>query len=186
MAAAAELTEDEALKRCGVPGCGRVSKSRGLCEMHYARLRRTGDVGEASPRRNLPQDARFWAKVVKGPGDECWAWTCRRSAGGYGRFKVNGAEIMAHRYAYEASVGPIPDGLELDHLCRNRACVNPGHLEAVTSKINNERRAAVVTHCPQGHPYAGDNLYVRPDGRRRCRRCGVVANAKWRAGRHGL
>jgi hypothetical protein len=82
---------------------------------------------------------------------------------------------MAHRWAYEYSIGPIPEHLELDHLCRSRNCVNPEHLEAVTHLENMGRGIShqkAKTHCPKGHPYSGENLYVAPsNGKRYCREC---------------
>jgi hypothetical protein len=114
---------------------------------------------------------RFWRKVLKRGADECWPWT--GSAGGtggapYGRVKLprNGGEsrqVQAHRVAYELCVGPIPEGLQLDHLCKNTLCVNPAHLEAVTAQENTLRgsgitaREAELTHCPKGHPYDAEN-----------------------------
>lgn len=117
--------------------------------------------------------ARFEAKIDKGT---CWKWTSSLMHG-YGRFRLAGVKIRAHRFAYVTSVGPIPDGLVLDHLCRTRSCVNPAHLEPVTIGENVMRgqtigaRNAVKTHCPAGHPYVGDNLYVMPSGKRVCRQC---------------
>ena len=137
----------------------------------------------SNAERVLPVDvsdpsavARFWAKVDR-TGD-CWTWTAAlRRPGGYGQFWAAGRMVGAHRFAFTLLVGPIPAGLELDHLCRNHACVNPEHLEPVTQAVNllrgvgfcaaNARR----TECPQGHPLSGANLYVRPDGRRKCREC---------------
>ena len=126
---------------------------------------------------------RFWEKVDRsGPG-ECWLWQGATSTDGYGRFRERGGRMVnAHRWAYEHLVGPIPDGLQLDHVrdrgCTSPACVNPAHLEPVTSRENTMRgdglaaRCARRTHCLHGHPFAGENLYVAPSGRRTCRACG--------------
>lgn len=81
-------------------------------------------------------------------------------------------KLLAHRWSYEFHVGPIPEGLDLDHLCRNRGCVNPDHLEPVTREENIRRAFATVTHCPSGHPYSDENTYVRPGTvHRKCRAC---------------
>lgn len=124
-------------------------------------------------------------------GDDCWQWIRPIGAGsnGYARFWDGERQVWGHRYAYELLRRPIPAGLQIDHLCRNRGCVNPKHLEIVTQKTNLQRghgRGAVnasQTHCPAGHPYKGDNLYVQPsNGGRRCRICHrlEVGNAKKR------
>lgn len=130
----------------------------------------------------LPQ--RFWAKVRE-DGD-CWTWTGRLNEDGYGTFKLDGRSVGAHRLAYELMAAEIPPGLEIDHLCRNRACVNPSHLDPVPHAVNVARGAAHgtfgrgnarKTHCPQGHVYAGENLMVEKCGTRRCRTCrGISAN----------
>ena len=125
---------------------------------------------------------RFRAKVMLTPGG-CWEWRGWRNAGsgqtsgGYGRLWISGKHVAAHRLAYELFVGSIPEHLTLDHLCRNRGCVNPFHLEPVTMRDNSLRgisfaaKNAPKTHCPRGHPYDLFNTYVDPRGRRECRIC---------------
>ena len=124
---------------------------------------------------------RFFRFVNKTP--TCWEWTGWRTLG-YGQFGIHGKVRGAHRISYEWHVGPIPDGMEIDHLCRNPGCVNPAHLEPVTDRENKRRVAEQRTHCPQGHPYSGDNLVIermfrrgRVSLSRKCRTC-VRATAK--------
>lgn len=112
-------------------------------------------------------------------GNGCWNWMGHRDPDGYGRISIKRQARLVHRVSYEFYVGPIPAGLQLDHLCRNRACFNPEHLEPVTSLVNSRRSPishAGKTHCPQGHPYDEVNTYVfrdRKSGKdaRRCRQC---------------
>lgn len=119
---------------------------------------------------------RFLDKVLV--GESCWEWQATVSPYGYGKFGVKDSRwrmVPAHRFSYELFVGPIPEGLHLDHLCRNRVCVRPNHLEPVTCKENIHRGIGHghETHCPKGHPYDEANTYWRTDGRhgRHCRRC---------------
>ena len=118
---------------------------------------------------------RFWSKVDT--SDECWLWMGTTSKG-YGRHHDSGTWHPAHRIAYELLVGPVPEGLTLDHLCRVRNCVNPAHLEPVTTRENVMRGVSVAaqnarkTHCKHGHPFEGENVLYLNGGRfRHCRPC---------------
>lgn len=125
--------------------------------------------------RWAPAEERFWAKVVQ--NDEgCWEWQGYIAQNGYGRFQWEGRESYPHRFAHERFVGQIPEGFDIDHLCRNRRCVNPTHLEAVPRIVNAQRgeHPNVVQgrlgHCRRGHPYNEKNTYIYRN-MRQCRRC---------------
>ncbi len=120
---------------CVIDSCAKPVYARNLCEMHYMRWRR-GQSMEAPSRVGRPVADRFWEKVDV--TDDCWEWLATRGRG-YGKFKTDHQMKWAHRVAWEMLIGPIPDGLTLDHLCRNPGCVNPAHLEPVTQAENNRR-----------------------------------------------
>jgi hypothetical protein len=139
-----------------------------------------------------PAGVRFWRYVSKPDGEAgCWLWTAYVLPNGYGLFYDTGRrKVYAHRWSYGQRHGPIPEGHEMDHLCRNRRCVNPAHLEAVTHRENLLRgrtfaaRNAAKTRCVHGHPLDDANTYRDPrTGARRCKTCNVetVRRAKARA-----
>ena len=121
--------------------------------------------------------SRFWAKVDK--TDTCWNWTAYSDASGYGQFRHGSRLMQAHRYSYLNFVGDLIEGLVVDHLCSNRKCVNPSHLEQVTQKQNVMRARSKVTHCPSGHEYDA----IRKNGKysaRYCKTCHATAKAKYK------
>lgn len=126
-----------------------------------------------------PVEPRFWHYVAPMMDDRgCWEWTGTRMDFGHGQFSVNGKHRLAHRVSYELIVGPIPEGLTLDHLCRNPSCVNPRHLEPVPQRTNVLRGIsppadhARQTRCGYGHEFSPENTRVSKNGRRRrCRIC---------------
>lgn len=129
---------------------------------------------------------RFWAKVMPEPNSGCWLWLGSISGEGYGSLAVNAGQKQAHRWSYEHFVGPIPDGLQIDHLCRVRCCVNPSHLEAVTQRENGLRGfgAAALnarkTKCANGHDFTPENTIWRKGGGRACRTCQNLFNVQYR------
>jgi len=145
-------------------------------------MARTGRPPKPALLRFLPQ-TRFTA-------DGCIEWTGFIDRYGYGQFRPAGGrasgKVGAHRWSYEHFVGPIPKGLQLDHLCRNRACVNPSHLEPVTPRENvmrGEGPASVnarKTRCDKGHPLTGENVGIHgTTGNRYCRACRKAAAAAY-------
>lgn len=133
-----------------------------------------------------PAEDRFWSRVDR-RDNGCWLWTGSAPRPGYGRFWVDGGKVYAHRFAYELLVGPIPEGTEIDHLCRTPLCVNPDHLEAVPHRVNILRSTSPLaaraqqTHCVNGHPFDAANTYVSPNGTRKCRTCGRLRRRRYRA-----
>jgi hypothetical protein len=150
------------------------SLTRGWCPTHYSRWRRNGDplvTRYPGWPRNLLGRLRFCPPSTLSTG--CIEFTGFTDRRGYGRVTRKGEQMVAHRASYELVRGPIPAGLDLDHLCRHTSCVHPGHLEPVTRKENARRglQGVLKTHCVHGHEYTPENTYIDPSGGRRCRQC---------------
>ena len=137
--------------------------------------------------------ARFETKYVPEPMSGCYIWIAGLNKGGYGKFKMSQPRQTkaAYKVAYELFIGPVPPGLQLDHKCRVRCCVNPYHLEPVTNKENLARGInanRIKEYCPYGHPYAGDNVYRRFNKgcwARFCRTCERIRNLRYYHERRG-
>lgn len=156
---------------CRVEGCEKPIAANWLCSMHDRRMRVHGSTDNPRPT----EEQRFWAKVDKDGAEGCWLWVGSQSPWGYGVFNRAGGRGAkgtrhVHRIAYEWCVGPIPDGLEIDHLCRVPLCVNPDHLDPVTHAENNDRKPK-KTHCPHGHEFTPENTKLDKAGYRHCREC---------------
>lgn len=126
----------------------------------------------------------FWSKAMPEPNSGCWLWLGATTTNGYGTFSAGGTKT-AHRYAYSVLVGPVDDGLVIDHKCRVKCCANPAHMEPVTQKVNVQRGVAAIpkkTHCKQGHPLDEQNTQIRADRgkHRECRACKRIAQARLR------
>lgn len=126
---------------------------------------------------------KFWDSVLF--TTDCWEWQGMKNTKNYGQFWINGRRPMAHRLSYELHKGKIPEGLQVDHLCRNPPCVNPDHLETVTH-LENMKRGDIfqnhpfskITHCPQGHEYSQENTRIYR-GRRYCRTCNIIKSREF-------
>lgn len=141
------------------------------------------------PKSNLTLEERFWIKVNK--TETCWLWTAFLDNKGYGKFQVGKQSQRAHRFSYELLVEPIPQGLQIDHLCKIRNCVNPAHLEAVTLQ-ENVRRSSVGsnfrdrTHCANGHEYTAENTVRRAGVHgRQCKTCDRAKTNRYQAKKNG-
>ena len=179
------------MRVCSIDGCDRLVYARTWCHTHYVRWMKYKDVTvDHRHTRRKGEAARFWAFVDK--SGDCWVWTGGCSPSGYGKFWADdGRTLRPHCWAYEQAVGPIPDGLQIDHACHStdptcpggdtclhRRCVNPDHLEAVTGLVNTRRGGnARKTHCKYGHEFTPENTYIikpnpsTPRGGRACNEC---------------
>jgi hypothetical protein len=121
-----------------------------------------------------------WQKKITVTPDGCWEWFGSISVRGYGQVRHDGRTRSTHRVMYEILVGPIPEGLHLDHLCKYTRCCNPAHLEPVTQLVNAQRtEQATKTHCLRGHPLSGENLVINSAGRRVCVTCKSAAQKRY-------
>ena len=171
-------------------GCGQPAPiaTRNLYRAGYAKGEPMRFCHGHNKKPVVPLSVRFMNFVR--PEGECWLWGWfgAQKEDGYGSILADGRLAnRAYRVAYELFIGAIPDGLELDHLCRNPACVNPMHLEPVTHTENMRRGAwAAASHCRNGHPYDAKNTFVRADGVRRCRKCANARVARYQRRRRTL
>lgn len=134
---------------CSFNGCDRPHYSKGLCSGHYAQKRRGWDLCPLRPSSiGIPVEQRFWAKVQKTDG--CWEWNAATDSHGYGQIRINGRNVLAHRFSWELSNGPIPEGMFLDHRCSNPPCVNPSHLRIVTQSQNMQHLARIRSDSTSG------------------------------------
>lgn len=169
---------------CALPECDAPVHSKGYCGRHAARLRRTGDPRGTTRETTL---GSFWKRVDT--TGICWEWNGYILANGYGQIAsrvrpTDSGTRLAHRVAWELLVGTIGDGLVLDHLCRNRRCVNPDHLQPVSQPENVARglHGALRTHCTYGHELTPENTrYDRKANCRRCRTCARVWDRRAKA-----
>lgn len=165
-------------RSCTMSDCDNRVYARSWCEVHYSRWRRTGDP---RGREALSAEDRFWGRVVFSDNSGvltpsegcCWLWMGAKSKG-YGYFVDGGKSQPAYRWIYKRLISDEIDGLDLDHLCRVPACVNPWHLEPVSHQVNCQRGRNACREkscCPQGHDYSPENTYVTPSGTRQCKIC---------------
>lgn len=170
---------------CSVEGCQKPAAKARLCWKHYERKRKYGDVHFVTRHFNSFGTLEERLERNTDRTGECWVWLGHVVAG-YGVIRVNGVRMKAHRASYEHYVGSVPEGLTMDHLCRNKRCVNPAHLEPVTQAENNRRKGIAYrearTHCPHGHEWTPENTRPLPNGRRECRICRRLTSQRhyWR------
>lgn len=189
------VMSDHSRKPCAFDGCDGLAKAKGLCHIHYCQQ------WEGKPltpikrcrKRNVPLVIPFDEvpcprSDLEGP---CHIFRGQKVGYGYGRISVGGRGVLVHRYVWERTHGPIPQGLEIDHQCRNYACCNAKHLRLVTHQVNSTENIvgahwqllAAKTHCPRGHEYTPENTRKRPGrGGRDCRECARIRKKERRRG----
>lgn len=178
---------------CTEDGCHAPQVGRGLCNKHWKAWRRRADPSEVRKKNFGTLEERWWARVIRAGGDECWEWDGAHDSDGYAQIGVNGRALGAHVVGYQVNVGPVPEGMELDHFaCDNRSCVNFTHVRPDTHANNVMREGsknvgainARKTQCPKGHEYTPENTYIVPStGGRACRTCQREYNARWKENR---
>lgn len=174
-----------------------------MCSLRFrppVRGERNLRLGGKAVNSFQPDDARLPKRFrIKfeirdcGYATPCWAWIAGKGGKGYGQFQEKTKKaVSAHLYCYRVLVGPVPDGLTLDHLCRNRCCCNPAHVEPVTlgenvlRGVGDPAQNARKTHCKHGHPFSGSNLYIeKMTGYRVCRVCHLRLTAAYRLKKKG-
>jgi len=165
-------------KECSINGCTANVLARGWCSKHYQRWWAYGDP-EFLPPSTRPVMDRLWEKVSKRGHGGCWIWLGAVNNKGYGVIRLeDGRTALVHRVTYVDAHGEIPDGLELDHLCRVINCVRPSHLDPVTHKINSLRSRSIMaanarkTHCKHDHEFTSENTRINArTGHRACLAC---------------
>lgn len=174
---------------CSFSGCDRKRHGKlELCRAHYQQRSRGSELSPlfSTKRRNdsqpqivcdegVPQAALAGCPIAEGA---CHIFRGHKRKNGYGAVSSGSQSVYLHRYIWERDVGPIPDGMVIDHICRNRACCNVDHLRVVTRRTNNIENSvspfainATKTHCPAGHEYTNENTYWQSNGGRKCRQC---------------
>jgi hypothetical protein len=176
-------------RKCSVDDCQRPYRSRGLCSSHYNRMMRAGEIAVVQPQR--PDDERFWANVDA--SGVCWEWTGALHPSGYGYFSAKRRKShRAHRYAWALLVGEIPQAMTIDHVCRNKRCVNPDHFELVTAEENTRRSGSASainarkTKCKRGHEFTPENTYVQYNKGKAGRLCRTCVRTYQAARRNGI